>query len=277
MLCTPELAAEIAKSPGAFVSVSLDGADAATHEWVRGVKGSFELAVQGVRNLVAAGIRPQIIMSMMRGNAGQVEAMVRLAESLGAASVKFNIIQPTGRGEKVREASDGLDVAELIELGRWVDMELAQTTPLKLHFDYPLAFRPLSRIASENGGGTCGILGILGVLAHRPLRPVRHRRAGAGAGVRPGGRRSAGRGCGGRTAVLNELRAGLPDRLGGVCGRCLMKQRCLGSCVAQNYYQTQTLLDSHWFCQAAGQANLFPFSRRTDGIGHPRNPTKAAT
>src|SRR5512137_3042808 len=55
VLCTAELAAEIAKSENPFVSMSLDGADAATHEWVRGVQGSFEKALQGIRNLVEAG------------------------------------------------------------------------------------------------------------------------------------------------------------------------------------------------------------------------------
>ena len=65
VLCTPELAAEIAKSPRRFVSVSMDGADAATHEWVRGVSGSFTKAQQAVRNLVAVGIRPQIILSLL--------------------------------------------------------------------------------------------------------------------------------------------------------------------------------------------------------------------
>ena len=70
LLCTPEIAAEIAKSPNRFVSVSIDGADAETHEWVRGVPGAFEAARQAVRNLVAAGIRPQVIFTVMRRNAG---------------------------------------------------------------------------------------------------------------------------------------------------------------------------------------------------------------
>ena len=64
LLCTPEIVAEIAKSPRRFVSVSIDGADAATHEWVRGVEGSFEAACQAVRNLAEAGLRPQVIFAM---------------------------------------------------------------------------------------------------------------------------------------------------------------------------------------------------------------------
>ena len=43
-----------------FLSVSLDGADAPTHEKLRGVSGSFDKAIQGIRNLVAAGIGPQM-------------------------------------------------------------------------------------------------------------------------------------------------------------------------------------------------------------------------
>ena len=85
LLCTPEIAAEIAKSSNRFVSVSIDGADAATHDWIRGVPGSFKAAQQAVRNLVATGIRPQVIFSVMRRNASHLDAIVSLAEELGAA------------------------------------------------------------------------------------------------------------------------------------------------------------------------------------------------
>jgi SynChlorMet cassette radical SAM/SPASM protein ScmF len=98
VLCTSEKAAEIAKSKNRSVSVSFDGANADTHEWVRGVVGSFKNASQGVKNLVDAGISPQIIMTIMRKNLDQVEAVVRMAENLGAGSVKFNFVQPVARG-----------------------------------------------------------------------------------------------------------------------------------------------------------------------------------
>ncbi|MCJ7443026.1 MAG: SPASM domain-containing protein [Methanotrichaceae archaeon] len=60
---------------------------------------------------------------------------------------------------------------------------------------------------------------------------------------------------------LQELRQGLPDRLEGVCGRCLMKNVCLGSCLAQNYYRDKRLWAPYWFCQEAEMAGLFPTSR----------------
>ena len=101
LLCTPEIAKEIAKSPNRFVSVSIDGTDASTHERIRGVKGSFALTVKAVKNLVEAGISPQIIFSIMPGNVEQVDAIVCMSEDLGASSVKFNVVQPTARGENI--------------------------------------------------------------------------------------------------------------------------------------------------------------------------------
>jgi SynChlorMet cassette radical SAM/SPASM protein ScmF len=260
LLCTPAVAAEIATFPRRFVSVSIDGADAATHEWVRGVEGCFEAACRAVRNLVEASIRPQVIFSVMRHNADQAEAMVRLAEELGAASVKFNVVQPTARGEKLHQADEALSVGELIALGRRVDMELAPATSLRLFFDYPLAFRPLSRMASGDGCSVCGIFGILGVIpsGHYALCGIGEQvpeLVFGQVGMDP--LETVWR----ENPTLNAIRAGLPDDLGGVCARCLMKHRCLGSCVAQNYYRSGNLFAPYWFCEHAEQAGMFPESR----------------
>lgn len=260
LLCTPEIAAEIAKSPDRFVSVSIDGTDAATHEWVRGVPGAFAAARQAVRNLVAVGIRPQVIFTVMRINAEQVDAIVRLAEKLGAASVKFNVVQPTARGEKLHKAQETLTIGALIELGRHVEQELAPKTKLKLFFHYPQAFRALQHIASGDGCGTCGIMGVLGVLAsgHYALCGIGEQVpelifGEVGTDLLEDIWRE--------NAILKELREKLPERLEGVCSRCLMKGRCLGACVAQNYYSTGSLWGPYWFCEQAEASGLFPASR----------------
>ncbi len=133
-----------------------------------GVKGCFRATLEGIRNLSRAGLNPQIIMTVMRRNRDQIEAMVRLAESLGARSVKFNLMQPTARGEKMHRAGEALPTEELVRLGGWVEEHLSPLTPLKLIFHQPLAFRPLGRMFGEQGDGCarCGILGIIGVLAN---------------------------------------------------------------------------------------------------------------
>ena len=263
ILCTPELAEEMkTTSENPFVSVSIDGADAATHEWVRGVDGCFEAALEGVRNLVNAGFRPQIIMAVMRRNKEQMGPVVRLAESLGAASVKFNLVQPTARGEKMHEALETLTIEELVELGRWVENTLSKSTHLRLIYSHPMALRPLGRMFGNNGDGcgVCGILGILGVIADGS-----YAMCGIGETVSDliYGHAATDRleDVWNNTPIIKELREGLPKKLEGICGECIMKGRCLGSCIAQNYYSSKNLWAPFWYCEEAKKAGIFPETR----------------
>jgi SynChlorMet cassette radical SAM/SPASM protein ScmF len=262
VLCTPELAGKIAACKNPFVSVSLDGAEAETHEWVRGVEGCFEEAIEGLRNLVNAGLNPQVIMALMRHNKDQMESVVRLAERSGAGSVKFNIVQPTARGEKLYESGGALDIEELLDLGKWVESTLSAATGLHLYYDQPMAFRPLGKMFGSNGDGcgVCGILGILGVLANGS-----YALCGIGETVvdfvfgHSGTDRLED--IWHKTPVLLDLRDELPQRFEGICGQCLMRRICLGSCIAQNYYGSRNLWAPFWFCQEAHNRGLFPDTR----------------
>ena len=263
-LCTHELSREIAQCKSPFVGVSLDGATAETHEWVRGVPGCFDATLRGIRNLVEAGLKPQVIMTLMRRNKDQIEAMIRLAHSIGASSVKFNMMQPTAKGERMHQDGEAVPIEELIRLGQWVENDLTFSTDLKLFYHHPLAFRPLGRMFGEDGDGCghCGILRIMGVLANGsyalcgigevlpelvfghvetvPLKEVWETHS-----------------------LLLEIRRGMPHRLEGICRTCLMKKMCLGSCIAQNYYRHKSLWSSFWYCQDAQRLGLFPKSRAT--------------
>lgn len=262
VLCTPEIVQEIKTCKNNFVSVSLDGSDAKTHEWVRGVFGCFEAALKGVKNLIAGGIKPQIIMCIMRRNKNQMEPLVRLADSLGAESVKFNITMPIARGEKLHKNDDTLTIEELVELGAWVENSLSASTNLRIVYDHPAAFRPMSKMFGERGSGysRCGILNILGVLANGgyalcgigeniPELVFGHAATDDLKNVWE------------NTGVLNEMREGLTERLEGICGDCLVKNVCLASCIAQNYYRSNDLWAPFWYCEKALIAGLFPKTR----------------
>jgi SynChlorMet cassette radical SAM/SPASM protein ScmF len=263
VLCTPEIARRISAHQNHFVSVSLDGADAETHEWVRGVPGCFEAALEGVHHLVQAGIRPQMIMSIMRRNKDQMKPFVRLAESLGAASVKFNLVQPTARGKKMHERGEALTIEELVKLGPWVENTLSDSTDLRLVYDHPAAFRPLGKMFGDEGDGcsACGILGILGVLANGA-----YALCGIGESVPElvFGHAATDRleNIWKKTDILNELRTGLTERLEGICGDCLMKNICLGTCIAQNFYRSKSLWAPFWYCEEVRKVGLFPETRR---------------
>jgi SynChlorMet cassette radical SAM/SPASM protein ScmF len=262
VLCSGEIAEKIALCKSPFVSVSLDGVDAATHEWVRGVNGCFNSAIEGINNLVKAGLSPQVVMSVMKRNYNQVEDMVHLAESIGAESVKINIVQPTARGKHLHDTCETLEIEDLIELGHWVETELVLSTDLPVYFSHPLAFRPLGKIFSDGNDNcaTCGILGIIGVLADGS-----YALCGIGQTVPElifgHAERDRLKDVWRDSRILNDIREGLPARFEGICGNCVMKSRCLGSCLAENFCVSGSFWAPYWYCDSAYRCGLFPKSR----------------
>ena len=269
--CSPVIARSIASCGAPAVSVSIDGADAQTHEWMRGVAGSFDAAVTGVRNLVNAGVRPQLIMSLVKRNKTQVEPLISLAQSLGAESVRFNIVQGTARGERLQKVGETLSIHELLDLGVWAETECTGIEKIRVDFAHPIAFRPLHRLfdPNDNGCGTCRILNIIGVLADGS-----YALCGIGEAVPElvfgHAERDRLRDVWRDTPILRRLRQGLPSRLRGICGSCLMKKVCLGSCIAMNYYLSGDLWAPFWYCEEAAAVGRFPDTRRLPSSGGER-------
>jgi radical SAM protein with 4Fe4S-binding SPASM domain len=97
-LVTREVARMIVDSGVRRVSISLDGADALTHDTFRGIPGAFDAAVQGLRNLKALGMSVQINMTIARHNARQLPQVLELAKSLGADALHTFLLVPVGCG-----------------------------------------------------------------------------------------------------------------------------------------------------------------------------------
>ena len=260
---TENLARMIKSCKNPFVSVSIDGLKT-THEWVRRVEGSFDAVCRGTERLVQAGIRPQVIMTIMDKNRNQIEDVVRLAENLGAASVKFNFIQPTERGRQMYEQGEAIPIRDLIHIGTWMETDLRKKSSIHIISSLPMAFRTLSSMFGQETNGTCGRCGIFNILG--VLSDGTYALCGIGESVRELTFGKAGdvslADIWKKAAVLTDIRAGFPANLKGICSRCIMKQRCLGSCIAQNYYRRHDLMAPFWFCDEAEQLGLFPEGRK---------------
>lgn len=265
LACTPEIAAAIRRCSNSFVSVSLDGAKPETHNWVCGVDIAYDGALNGVRNLVDVGIHPQLIMSLVRRNKDQVEELVQLAEKIGAGSVKFNLVAPVmDRGEQLAENNETLNVQEFIELGKKIEQEIQPKSKIRLAYSHPFAFKSLSAMFEKHDTGRCGIFGIIGVLGSG-----KYALCGIGESVPEmifgDAEKDKLADIWHNNALLNEIREGLPTKLEGICGDCIMKAMCLGQCIANNYFVHHNLFGSHWFCEEAHKMKLFPESRLVPG------------
>jgi AdoMet-dependent heme synthase len=97
-LVTKPVAKKIVEAGVKRVSISLDGADALTHDTFRGIPGAFEAAIYGMRNLQELGMSVQINTTIARHNAHQLPDVLEMARSLGADALHTFLLVPVGCG-----------------------------------------------------------------------------------------------------------------------------------------------------------------------------------
>ena len=136
-LVSPEIVDKLAslrRRP--FISVSVDGVTAGTHDRIRGA-GSFERVMSGVRLLTAAGLRVRPFVVVSRLNYHELPAIVDFCASLGVAEVFLSTPVSTGRAlcysdemalgaDAMRDLLEGtlevLRKTPTLLRGPWVDM-----------------------------------------------------------------------------------------------------------------------------------------------------------
>ncbi len=244
------------------ISVSLDSPRAEFHDRFRGVEGAFDKAVQGIKHLVAAGYRPQVIMCLHHGNLHEIEDLVRMVADLGAGSVKFNPVNRVGRGGSMQKNGDTLNFQETLDVVHYLNHELQKRVPIPLSALLPPALHSLRELLrGGRQGGTCGVLNVLGIL-------------GTGEMALCGIGRTVPELCFGVLGKddirdvwinhprLHELREGFAGKYPGVCGNCVHSARCHMHCIAQNYVENGALLSPDPMCTEAEKLGVFPDSRR---------------
>ena len=258
------LAAHLARLPQTRIMIGLSHLADPPHNGGNGRSSTFETAVQAARLLSDAGLPPQIILLLTRQNASQLTNAIQLAEKWGARSVQFVTAQPEPSLHQASWNPNLLTVEELIALGRKVERELASSTRLSLIFDQPLAFRGLQPQTRLDSQEHCTVLNSLSVLV-----TGEYALCGLASATSPGADGLIFGKVGAdplariwfEHPILLALHEGMPERLEGVCGRCMLKSACLGHCVAGNYLRSGSLWGPYWFCEAAERAGLFPAGR----------------
>jgi radical SAM protein with 4Fe4S-binding SPASM domain len=117
-LVTKQMARQILDSGVRRVSISLDGADASTHDAFRGISGAFDAALRGFRNLRELGMSLQINMTIARHNARQLPAVLGLAKEMGADALHTFLLVPVGCGVNIA-AEQMVPAEEYEEILNW--------------------------------------------------------------------------------------------------------------------------------------------------------------
>ena len=103
-LVTEEVARKIVDAGVRRVSISIDGADAATHDAFRAIPGAFDAALRGFRNLKSAGMSVQINTTVARHNVAQLPAILDLVRSIGADALHTFLLVPVGCGVEIADS-----------------------------------------------------------------------------------------------------------------------------------------------------------------------------
>lgn len=144
-----ERAAELKRAGLDSVYVSLDAADAETHDRFRGKKGLFEQALQGISQAKALGLSVGISCSISPENfyAGELQRLIELGKAIGIHEVLIFDTLPTGRYQHRTDLIDNPD---------WIEEMIDQVSPYNQDSAYP-GVVPFAYITSHRSTGcSCG-------------------------------------------------------------------------------------------------------------------------
>ena len=278
-LIDADVARRIKESGVRRVSVSFDGANAATHDVFRG-EGAFDRTLMGIEHLRRLGVPFQINTTVARHNVHQMPQALQLAKELGSEALHLFLLVPVGCGVEIAEDAQ-ITPPEYEGVLNWMyDAEMEGGLELKAtcapHYfrivrqrqveerrQGVVRERPASHRRQESAGGHHGGNGHPGNDETRAAMSAMTKGCLAGTGVCFVSHRGEVFPCGylpveagnvrqqplreiwEASKLFVELRD--PELLGGKCGLCEYKRVC-GGCRARAYGMTQEYLGEEPFC-----------------------------
>ncbi|MEE9200507.1 MAG: 12,18-didecarboxysiroheme deacetylase [Candidatus Brocadiales bacterium] len=115
-LITREKAKELKSVGLSYVGVSLDGMKE-TNDRFRAVEGAFDMAIQGIKNCMAEGIKVGLRFTINRGNAQDIPQIFELIYNEGIPRVCFYHLVYAGRASKlIKEDLDHEETRDVVDL-----------------------------------------------------------------------------------------------------------------------------------------------------------------
>lgn len=245
------------------VSVSIDSHEESTHDRFRGLVGSFEKTINAVELLVKNDVQVGIVTSISNINYDTIEKMIELAKNLNVSFLKFNPIVKVGNAKKINQDNDfifTLYPEEMLELRNKYCNKKSVGIPVDLFL--PMGLSNIKNILSSSppiqnySCINCPTLNLISILPNGDL------------GLCPEANRSELlkfdnlyntnlRKVWIENYNLYMLRSEIPDKLSGVCGKCMIKNICKGSCRAVAVSNSGTINAPHPICQYLFDKNKF--------------------
>jgi len=250
-----KMAGKMAQAGVKSVSISIDGANAETHDSFRGRSGAFHQALEGVSALRMAGLPFQFNMVIRKGTLSQIPDMLKLAVESGANAAEFFDLVEAGRAKKESQA-DVLEPEERKAIMEWL-AEAQVDCPILIRVPacpmYPLILKErgvqpkqfpmemLRRVPYYGRGCAAGMpFGYIVVRANGEVNPCMLLQVNLG-NVREKSITQIWQ----ESEILGQLRT--RELLKGKCGECEYRVECAG-CRGRAYERTGDMLASDPGC-----------------------------
>ncbi|HEU5033222.1 MAG TPA: mycofactocin radical SAM maturase [Mycobacteriales bacterium] len=221
---TPEIARRLATSDYVDVQISLDGADAATNDAVRG-EGSYDVALTAMQRLADAEFGEfKVSVVVTRDNVDQLDDFLALTKRFGA-QLRLTRLRPSGRGAEVWDQLHVTD-AQQRSLYRWLlDHPTVLTGDSFFHLS--ALGEPLPGLNLCGAGRVVCLIDPVGDVYACPF--VLHEQFKAGSVRASGGFTAVWR----ESALFTELRE---PGSAGACTSCGSFDACRGGCMAAKFF-----------------------------------------
>jgi len=225
------------------ISVSLDGADALSHDNLRQVSGAFKKACEGINRAREAGLEFQINTIVTKRNIGSLPKIMELAKTLGAKAHHIFLLVPTGRaremtGEELTPSEYEDTLKFLAEEKRRAHLEIKVTCAP--HFNRILLQDHAAGASSLKGRGCMGGVGFCFISHVGDVQPCGYLELNCG-NIRKEPFKKIWDG----SEIFNNIRDW--GKYHGKCGSCEFKPVC-GGCRARAYAKYNDYLREEPYC-----------------------------
>ncbi len=242
-LLTQENIKKIIASGVRRISVSLDGAQALTHNELRQAPGAFEAACRGLALAKNAGLEFQVNSTITKRNIQELPQLINLAKDLSAKAHHIFLLVPTGRAKDM--AQDELSAQEYEEALEFLAKEKKNfKIEIKItcapHFNRVLLQSRGAAFSELAGRGCMGGVSFCFISHIGEVQPCGYLELNCG-NVRKDGFKKVWEG----SRVLNNIRDW--GKYKGKCGHCEFKSVC-GGCRARAYAKYGDYLREEPYC-----------------------------
>lgn len=253
----------IRKLPNELVSlsISLDGSNEMIHDSMRGVFGAFNRTEKALNILNSYNLNIGITYAFEKIINEDIRNIIKIADKFNVTDVKLNPIMNIGRASNsLQDSSFFIDAKSMIDIYNSYCSKPFGNVNVSMMMPLAMTALPLSLVKSNKKYGACPTLNLLSILPNGDVglcgeaKDIKELVFG---NIFKNTLKEIWR----ESEHLNNYRYELLNNLEGVCGTCMLKNICLGSCRVSAYISGGKINSSNPICQELFNLNEFHLSK----------------